>query len=483
MDYNRYRRYFIILDNEENGFDNKQGKNPKGYTKIEIKNGKGVLSHYIQNLKYFKNAEYIYRGYLIGTKEGQEAFVDNGAFVIDESGKGEITWRFDPANVDGKGNNIDAFNVIAVVAEAAEQHHRGEVAAPLVGFINKERASWKHILSSSWSRKEKSEEEKELDVKYEKKYEKIKEILKDVQKEVPEETIEIVESDETTEHKHEELEIEINIELEEEEVPAPAVEGEVIEEIEEAVEEVKEEKEEIVEKVKKEAVEEMKEVKEEVEEAVEEMQGKAPVEAPKETAVPQPEAMKKEAAPKKPEEIYYQDVVYDPMKHYPQNTTHSYYNNYFKMVCDYVDNILKYHKKVEPFEKNMNGCQWWKVDYDQQTLYRSFLPFYGYVNNMYGYYPHMNYMAGYPDLMYKYQHYIFGKKCDEKGEPVFYLYGMPGRYLAAEQPYEGMTGFVYWHPIEDREPQKGDYGYWILHVDAKTGSIVMPLKPTPPPNY
>ncbi len=452
MDYNRYRRYFIILDNEENGFNNKQGKSPKGYTKIEIRNGKGVLSHYVQNLKYYKNAEYTYRGYLIGAKNGQETFVDNGAFVIDESGKGEVTWRFDPANVDGKGNGIDTFNVIAVVAEAAEERYRGEVAAPLVGFINKEQVAWKHILASRWSRKEKTEEEKELDIKYEKKYEKIKEILKDVQKEVPEEMIEIVESDGLEDYKADELEVEITIELEEEK------KEEVLAEVEENL--VAPETEEI--NIGKPEEEKIPYLEAEV--------GK--VEAPEE-----------EKAQVKPEEIYYQDVAYDPMKYCQQNTTHNYYNHYFKTVCDYVDNILKYHKKVEPFEKNMDGCQWWKVDYDQQTLYRTFLPFYGYVNNMYSYYPHMNYMTGCPDLMYKYQHYIFGKKCDGNEKPVYYLYGIPGRYLASEQPYDGMTGFVYWHPIEDRTPQKGDYGYWILHVDAKTGNIIMPLQPTPPPMY
>jgi hypothetical protein len=53
--------------------------------------------------------------------------------------------------------------------------------------------------------------------------------------------------------------------------------------------------------------------------------------------------------------------------------------------------------------------------------------------------------------------------------------------MLSEQPYEGMTGFVYWHPLQDKKGKKGDYGYWILHIDAKTGNVVMPRKPTPPP--
>ena len=90
-------------------------------------------------------------------------------------------------------------------------------------------------------------------------------------------------------------------------------------------------------------------------------------------------------------------------------------------------------------------------------------------------------MTGCTDLIYKYQHYIFGITENENEEATYYIYGIPGRFVLSEQPYEGKTGFVYWHPLEDRAPKKGDYGYWTLHIDAKTGNIVMPQQTTPPP--
>ena len=90
-------------------------------------------------------------------------------------------------------------------------------------------------------------------------------------------------------------------------------------------------------------------------------------------------------------------------------------------------------------------------------------------------------MTGCSDLIYKYQHYIFGIVENQPDEATYYIYGIPGRYILSEQPYEGMTGFVYWHPLENKIPQRGDYGYWLLYVDAKTGNIAMPQKPTPPP--
>ncbi|WP_168198369.1 DUF7922 domain-containing protein [Crassaminicella thermophila] len=415
MDRKRYRRYFIILEEEDHGFENKGGKRPKGYTKIETKNGKGVLSHYIQNLKYFDNAEYVYKGYLIGTKDGKQIFADNGTFVIDESGKGELYWRFNPENVDGQGNAIKEFNVIAIVAEV-QNGQRKEIVAPLVGFIDKEKVRWKHVLTNHYKEEKKEENN----------YEAVKiEEVKEEQTPKEEETVkEDIQKEETIEEE---------------------IKNEEKEEI--RIDPIKVEKEEIE--------EEKVEVKEEVKEEIE-----------------------KDKDEKRNEDY---GIDYDQMRSYDCKNPYEHYHQYFKMVCGYVENVLKYYKEVKPFEKNLGNCKWWKIDCSQQTLYRNFLPFYGYIHQMYCYSPYINNMIGCPHLIYKYKHYIFGIMYDKNREPIYYIYGIPGRFILSEQPYEGMTGFVYWHPIEDKKPEKGDYGYWILHIDAKTGNIAVPYKPTIPP--
>jgi len=453
MDNKRYRRYFIILDNEDEGFDSKEGKRAKGYTKIEIKNGKGSLSHYIQNLRYFENAEYIYRGMLIGTKDGKGVYAETGSFIIDKSGKGELNWKFDPENVNGKGNSINDFNVIAIIADAKDGQLRGKtVQAPLVGFIDKNRVAWKEIIKSRYGEKKVPEikvEEKydnkndlahetfEQSIKYEEKTEVVKEI---------QETVEVVEKDEVI----------VDEEVTEEKVKEKIIEDTV---------------EEIVQKDKDKDMRDEHEFEDEEDEFEDEEEEEE-------------DDLKEEYnhdSPSDKEASQYDRTEYSKMKSYDNSNSNKYYQHYFRMVCGYVKNILKYYNEAEPFEKNIQKCKWWKIDCSQQTLYRNFLPFYGYISNMYYYYNNMNNMTGCSDLIYKYQHYIFGIVESKPDEAAYYIYGIPGRYILSEQPYEGMTGFVYWHPLENRTPQRGDYGYWLLYVDAKTGNIAMPQKPTPPP--
>ncbi len=557
MDSKRYRRYFIILDHEDGGFENSQGKTPKGYTKIEIKNGKGIISYYVQNLKYYDHAEYIYRGYLIGTKEGKEVYVDNGTFIIDESGKGELVWRFNPDNVDGQGNPIGDFNVIAIVAQALDSKVReNPITAPLVGFIDKEKVEWKHVLATQSHPEEQIEEE--LEEKYKDKIDKINEVIeksfeKEHDFEEEEERIEEEEignqldegeiliikeaedldregikeeersGEEEIENQLDERETLIIEEIEgwnkggveeeggsEEEIENQLDEGEttVIEKAEESVrdkikrtenevdEEREEQRKDIEEKDRKENIE-PEENKEEIIKQPKVGVSKEEVEVEIDLNIKEEELEenekrsdfeRKDIGKRKQYEKYqepvskkiHQDFMDDKkMKAYRYKNPYKYYYNYFKMVYAYINNILKYYDRAEPFEKNPKGCTWWKIPCNPDTIYGKFMPFYGYISNMH-YYPYMNYSPNPLDLIYKYQHYIFGIFRYSNHQPVYYIYGIPGRYTVSEQPCHGRTGFVSWYPLQDGEMQKGDYGYWFLYIDAKSGNLVMPSKPIPP---
>ena len=48
---NEYKRYFIILQEDDKGYEMSPGKTPTGYVKIEIKNNKVRLNAFIQNIK------------------------------------------------------------------------------------------------------------------------------------------------------------------------------------------------------------------------------------------------------------------------------------------------------------------------------------------------------------------------------------------------------------------------------------------------
>ncbi|HHW57460.1 MAG TPA: hypothetical protein GXX15_07315 [Clostridia bacterium] len=122
---------------------------------------------------------------------------------------------------------------------------------------------------------------------------------------------------------------------------------------------------------------------------------------------------------------------------------------YIKYLKEYVNNIVNFLEEVRPFEEDMKGYRWWKV----KTGYRE----------------------GSLD------HYLVGFANDEKGELKYIVYGMPGFFTLADQPFGGMTGFVVWKSVKENFRGTRGQGYWILHIDAKTGQIAVPIEPTPPP--
>jgi hypothetical protein len=116
---------------------------------------------------------------------------------------------------------------------------------------------------------------------------------------------------------------------------------------------------------------------------------------------------------------------------------------------------------VTPFERDRTGARWKKI------VNITNLPLVS---------PGAHYFAT------QYRHYIFGAKPDEKGYATKFFFGIPGRFLDEEQPDGGRSGFTYWQPIRGADPvferyRKGElgnrnaYGYWIIAVDGKTGSI------------
>ncbi|SKC83499.1 DUF7922 domain-containing protein, partial [Maledivibacter halophilus] len=178
----RYKRYFIILENEDRGFAKTDKRMPKGYAKIEVRNGKGLLNVYVQDLKYFKDAKYIYRNYLISTKGQKGKYVDTGAFMIDEKGKGELRVKFNPDNVEGSQMSIEDFNVVAVIAKPIERSSdENEVYGPLIGYMDKEKVDWKNILMYE---ENVMKENDKIDKEYKEKYEEIINVIEKSSKEI-----------------------------------------------------------------------------------------------------------------------------------------------------------------------------------------------------------------------------------------------------------------------------------------------------------
>lgn len=124
-------------------------------------------------------------------------------------------------------------------------------------------------------------------------------------------------------------------------------------------------------------------------------------------------------------------------------------SQYVRNLKKYIGDIIGHLQEVQPFEEKMEGYKWWKIEN-------------GYAFNK--------------------DHYLMGLVF-EQNKVKYIVYAMPGKFNMFDQPYGGLTGFVCWRPARGQQFEYDADGYWLMHIDALTGQIVMPLKPTPPPLF
>lgn len=134
----RYDRFFIMFKQELQGYSI-DGREPNGYCKIEIRDGKGRANTYMQGLKPLKDGS-MYRVYLIAVQGDKALGVSTGWLDIDNKGRGECRWEFNPDNLDGTGLAIEDFNVGAIILKG---NNIKEMIAPIVGYKDKE-VIWKN---------------------------------------------------------------------------------------------------------------------------------------------------------------------------------------------------------------------------------------------------------------------------------------------------------------------------------------------------
>ena len=123
--------------------------------------------------------------------------------------------------------------------------------------------------------------------------------------------------------------------------------------------------------------------------------------------------------------------------------------------------ILRYFPYIEPFKEDLEGYNWWLIDYSEEAE-EGFLPYFDYLNQ-----------TNSIELMEKYKHYLFGLFNQEE-KVRYYVYALPGDYSLEEHPNEGLFGFNTWYEGVDQ------VGYWLLYIDPMTGRIVDPMDPIDP---
>ena len=429
----RYRRFFVILENENLGND-KKDQQPKGHAKFEIKNEKGMLTLNCQNLKAFKEKNVRYRWYLLNTKNDEPVVVDIGPMEVDPNGKGELTWEFIADNVKASKSEIDQFNIITLLVEAIGD--KKILEAPLVGYIekDKEKIDWKGML------------EKRLYGEF---------------------TLESKKANmRNTEVKNQELIPNFNLKEIKQEEPVK----------EEKITEVPKETTPLKEK----STYSFEEFSDEFKKSIKEENIITPA---KPIMIDQEKPQQPEARPQTQQET--NDIGHIPAVEYNFNTVASEAKpvidaNQKDTVQTYIESTLKMFPQVYPFEENLRNYQWWQLPYNYQTMYRAYMPFIAYIEGMRypNYYFPYQYPSEYQRLIYMHQHYIFGICYDQDKKTKHYVYGIPGRRVITDQPYGGTTGFVYWNSCNKQSKDDSAAGYWLMHVDPVSGKITTPMEAT-----
>ena len=510
----RYRRFFVMFELEDKNFGIFASEESRGYAKFEIKNNQGLLSIYCQSLKSSNGNRY--QWYLIDTKtDGAPTIVEIGSMKVDERGKGEITCEFNAENVKGSMVQIDDFNILALIVQ--NKHEEDKLYAPLVGYIDKKRPDvsyWRyalgkylHIPIDEGTAREKTAQfyqpVKKVEEKPVKEATKEIEIIEGAVKEkAAEETAEQSAEGTTGETAREAVERAKEIE---EKVAERVIEETVEEPVREPVEEIEVIEGAVKEKVAEGTTEQIAEktieepVGEIAEEVVEEPVGvgaKEPVEESVKETVGEVEIIEGAVEDKAAEEAIEQiieetieetvgeaagEVAEGPVEEAKETkeevagetTKETMEDDYEIQMQAYIENSLKGFLDVEPFIDKIGNYVWWQIPYDVQTMYRAYMPFISYLDSLREPTDQADYyVSRMAQIVYIHQHHIFGICYDENNRARYYAYGILGRNLSMEQPFELDENFVYWHPCDNVPSNIESYGYWILTIDPKTGDAV-----------
>jgi hypothetical protein len=164
---------------------------------------------------------------------------------------------------------------------------------------------------------------------------------------------------------------------------------------------------------------------------------------------------------------YYQTVQNTSIPNRKTVNERIYKNEYEKNLFD----LLEGFENINPLANDIKSIKWWKVIYDEGSIYKGFLPYFNQIISTYYPYPLANHVTTCQYLMQKHGYYLFGIY-NENNNITKFVYGIPGKFTRDEQPYKGVTGFKNWSYKNNN--LDGDYGFWLAFIDAKTGTITEP---------
>ncbi len=145
--YNRrYDKVFIMLRQELNGFS--MGQQPAwGSCIMELKNKKGKLFVTVQGLKKLAD-DRNYEFFVIGGMGTAMRGVSCGNIFVDQYGKGELKWEFDPDAIGQSCFCVEQLHTVALLVKGGYG-----LTAPLAGYF-KEKVSWQRQFQEEKEKKD-----------------------------------------------------------------------------------------------------------------------------------------------------------------------------------------------------------------------------------------------------------------------------------------------------------------------------------------
>ncbi|MCX7745282.1 MAG: hypothetical protein N2645_00100 [Clostridia bacterium] len=492
---NKFQRSFLIFSQEDRGFGNV--KEPSGYIKIEVKDNKGRISVSVQNLK--EGPDLVYKVYIIKSSEKSFVPVCIGTLAI-EKNRGDFNYDFDPSNVKMSGLPVQDFNIAAVLLEVKGKENR-EIICPLAAYKDR-KVSWREQVKEVLLRKEQEVKAKEI--------KKVNEVSNQTagkpQSKVPDAgTI----KEKSPEELQEQTPIKAdsdNAELINKEVPAtkeevaknentPPAAGEI------ASKEEKGEKEEPLPNLGDEQVGMETGMQDQQTESQE--IGTKEIENTENIENENPDTKEQESKNQENEIVkissendfnkfetylnYQTQSMNENMVNTFENTVQNcnfqcnngelpdslngcskceqYYTKSQSSGMERDGSTLKDHfnsnfEQCKPFRSNRRDYSWWRVKnliYLNTILYKFNIRI------------PILYNPGILMAHFKYKHLLIGVYKDLAKRKEYVVFGIPAVFNVDEKP---LGGIGRWVQMDGGTPKFGDFGYWLLYVETKTGKLL-----------
>ncbi len=132
MDFLKVTKSPIVLKEENKRYAFDPAKEMRGFLKVEQDEDKGLIIVIMDNVKFFPKGEYVYKLVLAGTKNERRCYHMVGNISLSAYGKGEASFRVNPADLDGSGTALWDFSM-AIIAAMSTVNNRESLHPVLKG--------------------------------------------------------------------------------------------------------------------------------------------------------------------------------------------------------------------------------------------------------------------------------------------------------------------------------------------------------------